>query len=882
MNVRLICTLFFFSAALVAKAQINIKGTIVSTGNKAIAEANVILFSNDHQDILAYTITDIEGNFSLRSVTKDSTLLEVSMLGFEKQTIALGPNISKTFVIVMKPIINNLPEVVIKQAPAPIRGNKDTISYSVKAFSDSSDRRIIDVIKKLPGISVTGTGQILFNNRAINKFYIEGKDLLEDQYAIASNNLPSADVDQVQVLPDHQPIKALKGSIKSDRAAINIKLRKDAKSRIMGMGSVSAGLPLNARNDEVALLQFNKDLQFINTIKTNNTGKNLDPEILEQNKPSGLSDNYSAGTPQLSVLKPDVPQIDQSRFWFNNNNLISSNFLIGVSKNLDLKLNIALENDRISSRSSVQTAIYLPADTINLTEHHSSINAYSKLISNIVLEQNTDNLYLRNSLNGYASRETNADVLLAPASDQQLLQPLFNLVNRLKAIIKAGNSTVDINSMVNYSTQPQSLTIKPGLFADTLNGGYSYDGLSQKVSGKTFSTENDISWMLRLRNFSISTLSGFEVKNDRTSNALFKIQNGVNLIPRAAFTDTINRRFSRAFENVGLAFESGNWNGSFDLKSSYNYIENTEKRVNRNDRLLLIDPALTVRYTINAYVENTLSLSRSTSIINNGNSSYVLVDYRDLVNNKQAIDQIKNYGAVYALNYRNIVKGIFANFDLLYRSTANNFLVDYLYAGILTTRNFTAFPNRTESFGASLNGSKYEDVIKTNFNIGANYTLNRLNELQQNKLYHVIAEVYSVHTSITSSVLPNLSVIYNSSLSAFYNSYDDEGKKLIENPILYLKQNLTLKLFLQPRWSIVGSVAQYADFQRPMTKFESYFADFYFQKTLAKPKIDLSIGADNIFDVKTFKNYGYTANIFTMSTYTLRPRSLMFKVNFQF
>ena len=882
MNARLICILIFFSATLVAKAQINIKGTIVSAGNKAIAEANVILFSNDHQDILAYTITDIEGNFSLRSVTKDSTLLEVSILGFEKQIIVLGPNISKTFVVVMKPTINNLAEVVVKQSPAPIRGNKDTISYSVKAFSDSSDRRIIDVIKKLPGISVSETGQILFNNRAINKFYIEGKDLLEDQYAIASNNLPSTDVDQVQVLPDHQPIKVLKGSIYSNRAAINIKLRKDARSRIIGVGSVGAGLPLNARNDEVALLQFNKDLQFINTIKTNSTGKNLDPEILEQNKPSGLSDNYIAGTPQLSVLKPDVPQIDQSRFWFNNNNLISSNFLIGVSKNFDLKLNIALENDRISSRSLVQTAIYLPADTINLTEHHSSINAYSKLISGIVLEQNTDKLYLRNSLNGYASRETNTDDLLAPASDQQLLQPLFNLDNRLKAIIKTSNSTVDINSMLNYSTEPQSLTIKPGLFADTLNAGYAYDGLSQKVSGKTFSTENDISWLLRFRNFSVSTLSGFEVKNDRTSNSLIKIQNGMYLIPGVDFTDTINRRFSRVFENVGLAYESSNWNGNIYLKSSYNYIENTEKRVGQNDRLLLIDPALTVRYTINAYVENTLSLSRSSSITNNGNNSYVLVDYRDLVNNNQAIDQKKNYAAVYGLNYRNIVRGIFANFDLQYVSTANNFLVDYLYAGVLTTRNFVAFPNRTESFGASLNGSKYDDVIKTSFNIGANYTLNRLNELQQNNLYHIIAEVYSVHARITSSVSPKLSVIYNSSLSAFYHSNDAGGKKLIENPILSLKQNLTLKLFLQPRWSIGGNVTQYADFQRSMSKFESYFADLYFQKTLPKPKIDLSVGADNIFNAKTFKNYGYTANIFTMSTYTLRPRSLMFKVNFQF
>lgn len=53
------------------------------------------------------------------------------------------------------------------------------------------DRTIEDVLKKIPGIEVTANGTIRFHDKPINRFYIEGMNLMEDRYALASKNIPA-------------------------------------------------------------------------------------------------------------------------------------------------------------------------------------------------------------------------------------------------------------------------------------------------------------------------------------------------------------------------------------------------------------------------------------------------------------------------------------------------------------------------------------------------------------------------------------------------------------------------------------------------------------------------------------------------------------------
>ena len=110
----------------------------------------------------------------------------------------------------------------VKVTPQRIREQGDTLTYSVESFKLKQDRSIADVIAKMPGLEVLPSGTIRYQGKAINKFYIEGMDLLGGKYAMASENLSADKVKSVQVYENHQPVKVLKDIKFSEQAALNL------------------------------------------------------------------------------------------------------------------------------------------------------------------------------------------------------------------------------------------------------------------------------------------------------------------------------------------------------------------------------------------------------------------------------------------------------------------------------------------------------------------------------------------------------------------------------------------------------------------------------------------------------------------------------------
>ena len=82
-----------------------------------------------------------------------------------------------------------MPEVKIKSNR--ITQRKDTLVYSVSGFKMSQERSIEDVLKKIQGIEVAKNGQIRFQDRPISNFYIDGMNLLDSRYTLASRNIPA-------------------------------------------------------------------------------------------------------------------------------------------------------------------------------------------------------------------------------------------------------------------------------------------------------------------------------------------------------------------------------------------------------------------------------------------------------------------------------------------------------------------------------------------------------------------------------------------------------------------------------------------------------------------------------------------------------------------
>ena len=68
---------------------------------------------------------------------------------------------------------------------------------ALKATREEEPSLILsDVV--MPGIEVSDKGEIKYNGKAINKFYIEGHDMLGGRYSIATNNIHQKDVGSVE------------------------------------------------------------------------------------------------------------------------------------------------------------------------------------------------------------------------------------------------------------------------------------------------------------------------------------------------------------------------------------------------------------------------------------------------------------------------------------------------------------------------------------------------------------------------------------------------------------------------------------------------------------------------------------------------------------
>ena len=214
----------FLLFTTISFAQTTIRGQIFDNEKSPVSDVTVVLYGTDDK-ILSYSISDVEGNYNLKfTTTLKEIKLQIKAFNYESviETVA---NESQTINYTLIPTVTKLREVIVKESS--IRKKGDTLSYNVASFASDKDITIADIIAKMPGIDVLPDGKILYQGKPINKYYIEGLDLLEGKYNLANKNLPYSQVSKVQILENHQPIRVLDSLVFSESAALNIKLKNN-------------------------------------------------------------------------------------------------------------------------------------------------------------------------------------------------------------------------------------------------------------------------------------------------------------------------------------------------------------------------------------------------------------------------------------------------------------------------------------------------------------------------------------------------------------------------------------------------------------------------------------------------------------------------------
>ena len=158
---RLFITILCLAAFVSAMAQAVISGAVRTPEGNGVDFASVVASpANAPKTILASAFTDENGKFQM-SVNSDcdSIVLKASSVEIAPMQIIV-PNSSGEYDIIVENRAVELKEVVVRSKKIYSQG--DTINYNVGSFLSQTDQSIADVLKKMPGISVSDAGQISY------------------------------------------------------------------------------------------------------------------------------------------------------------------------------------------------------------------------------------------------------------------------------------------------------------------------------------------------------------------------------------------------------------------------------------------------------------------------------------------------------------------------------------------------------------------------------------------------------------------------------------------------------------------------------------------------------------------------------------------------
>ncbi|SEA01228.1 CarboxypepD_reg-like domain-containing protein [Porphyromonadaceae bacterium KH3R12] len=838
---------------------------------KPIANVTVVLYPVGLPSILTYTMTAEDGTFVLkRDNLPDSVTVTVSAMTIERQSKTVKSDTEFIEFLVAEKTVE-LKEVIVR-APK-IRQLGDTIHYDVASFMDETDRSIGDVLEKLPGMQVLSSGQILYQNKEISKFYIEGLDLLQGKYGLATKNVDAAKVASVQILENHQPVKALKGMEIPENAAINLKMKQSAMGAFFATSQLGTGLPSILLSNEAVGMRFTHSQQNLLVYKGDNTGRDISKEL------TSYYDHFgSSPSNLLSVIAPAPPSIREQHYLFNDAHLVSLNDLRGIKKDLTLTTNINFLHDKQKSSSFSRQDIYLtPSDTLQIAEDMDARLLKRELEGSVTLEGNTDNYFLNNKLNVRSSWNTHTGNITGSEPVAQFLQlPSFHIENDFDYLRRNDSRRNRIRANVAYTTRRHSLDVSPVLFEELKNP----DSLiRQDISFDRFNASAGVSEHKDLQQFSLGYTAGASFLHYRMESGLLSGTTHTPVVADTLQNNTVRTEAKLSFSpSFGYRPPSGlQLDFSFPLDYLFLNREDGIRQTRQKRGHLLVSPQLWIRYPINSRlaVYHGISFSNHIGTVNEDYRGYILNTYRSMNRSDGLLSKNSRTSANISFNYKNPFTTLFTSLRLFYNNTWRNMLYDVEYNGILSSSVGILHPHISHHYGADYSIGKSIDVINSEVRLSANYDRNQSLTLHQGAISAYSSGNYSLSPRITTDVGRWMIVRYGASYGHNRTKIRDKGME----PVNYFTQDIALSLIPAKGFTLTASINHYYNDMIESSARSSWFGNFGARYRMKN--VDWMLDWTNIFNIRQFVTYSYSDISSYYSVYGLRPAEVLLRVRFK-
>jgi hypothetical protein len=862
-----------------------IRGTVRDSAGKAVPYATINLRDSGSNTIAGYAVTDAGGAYTLRIPAGRplaGLVIEATSIGYKAATRPVtDPHLAYDFTLSVS--ANQLQSIKIKSSRPVLRTHGDTLGYKVSEFASTQDRVIGDVLKRLPGITVGTDGTVSYNNKPISNLYINGDNLLDDKYNIATRTVPHSVVEQVQVIQGDQPVKVLQNKVYSEDVALNLQIKKGAKMQWVGQESVAAGLPGNYDADLNALL-FKDNYKAINYAKGNNTGYDLREELVAHNLTNyqQLIDN---ATPDalLSTGTVSTPAISRERYLFNQSALLNLNNMVNLHNDVQLRLNAWYFHDNQRQDFSQQRAIYLPGDTIRYigTQHNrfqpDNLHAQFTLHINRSRYYLNDALVLDNNRSTYHSvLNTGAAVVNQVLTDNQLsFSNEFNTIRSVKPHL-----IIQVYSYISHSAEPENRTIRPNYEPAIFNDSIPYAQLIQTVNVPTWYTTDYLSFKLP-GVITQSYKTGFSVQSQTLASDLIVAQVNDKLTAGDSAVNRLNWTRTKIYGEAAYDLPGKILQANLVLPAGLQQISYSDRRYALDKQLarLYFNPLFRVRYRVGA--ENYLSLFYNyrdeTGTIEDLYQGYILKDYRTLYANSANLVERQDQHAAAGFSYRKSLIILFASLNISYDHQAANKIASEVITNNFQQQVMLPYSNATGTWTVSSTVSKYVFPLKTTLSAGLQWQSTRSVQLQNAQLLPFNTITETGWLGADAKVADRVVIDYKATFiqTASHSAADASASHLDQ-----LQQQASVEYNPLAQLQFKFSGEHYFTRQQGKPDLTNFFADATARFRVSKWKSSFELSAVNFLDVRTYKATYLSANTLTASAYSLPGRIVLLKVMF--
>ncbi|NER18829.1 outer membrane beta-barrel protein [Spongiivirga citrea] len=876
-----LCTTYAFSQ------DITISGFVKDSLGKPLEVANVIAYKKADNAMTGYGITNDKGRYKIVVPANDIYVLKVSFIGLSakpKQVEAKEIDIQVDFTMTEKS--NELDEVeVVYEMPVVVKG--DTLVYNTDSFTNGTERKLEDVLKKLPGVEVNEDGEIEVEGKAVSKVMVEGKDFFDGDSKLASKNIPADALDKVEVLRNYDEVGQMRNLRNNqDNVAINIKLKEGKKN--FWFGDVTAGgfderyivkpklfyyspeYSINIITDlnNIGEVPFTRRDYFNFTGGFRNFGRggtsfnvggnDLAFATIQNNRANEIDTKFVAANFSATASK----KLDISGFGifnYNKNDLITNSTRTYIDDNDNPNDNVVEQTFDNTNQASKLGLLKLSATYRPNSNFRLDYDAFGKLSDQ---QEDANFLSVRDVSENITERLENT-----PFSIQQNANAYYTLNEKNVFALEAVHLLQDDDPFYRAIRDEQPFqSALPLVDQNRFNINQ-----NKQVKISKFDSKLDYYYVLNKKS-NLNFTFGSTLSTQNFDSSIFQIlDNGnENNFTESSLTNDVKFNFNDIYTGLHYKFITGIFTFNPGV-SLHNYsLKDTQlgTTIDTNKWLLLPDANVRIQLKKSENINLNYAITAQFTDINRLAEGFVFNNYNSLSQGNRNLENA--FFDSYSLNYFSFnmfnFTNIFARVNYSVRrdpiKTTTQFQgIDRISLPVnsnFADETFSAFGNFTRTFG------KIKGTARANFN------WSNFNNIVNNRPSKSISttQVYSAEVNTNFKKGPNFDLGY----SFTKNDYDNNGTEttfFTSRPFARLDWAFAKGFLLKSDYSYYN----YRDNSTTLNEYGFMNAELFYQKEDSKWEYKLAV--TNLLDTEAINRDSFSELFNNTSSYIVQPRYIV-------